>query len=216
MSAQPLIKIALTDDHPIVIEGIRNLLLQQAGLKVMATYTNGSDLLAGLQQTLPDILLLDIHLPDMTGNEIVRIISKLYPELQIIALTSVDNVFDVKDMMQNGCSGYLLKSSPLPMLVDAINRVYNGEQFVAPNLKEQLVESLLRNNTDKPSNLKLTQREETLLTLLSEGKTNNEIAAKLFLSHRTIENNRLSLYQKLGVRNTASLIKVALQKGLIQ
>src|SRR5690606_37415358 len=125
MSAQPLIKIALTDDHPIVIEGIRNLLLQQAGLKVMATYTNGSDLLAGLQQTLPDILLLDIHLPDMTGNEIVRIISKLYPELQIIALTSVDNVFDDKDMMQKECSRYLLNICTLHMVVVDINYVYN-------------------------------------------------------------------------------------------
>ncbi len=210
------IKIALADDHPIVIEGISNLLRQHPHFEVIATFNTGASLLDGLGKITPDVLLLDIHFPDTTGNELVRTISKKYPDLRVLALTSVDNVYDIKDMMQHGCSGYLLKSSPLPMLVEAIETVHKGEQFVAPELKEQLLQSMLQGQQSKPAGLKLTQREQTLLKLLSEGKTNNEIAAELFLSHRTIENNRLSLYQKLGVRNTASLIKVALQQGLIQ
>lgn len=210
------IKIAIADDHPIVVEGIRNLLNKHAQFEVIATYGTGAALTEGLRNLVPDILLLDIHFPDTTGNQLARLITKDYPQIRIIVLTSVDTVFDIKDMMKNGCQGYLLKSASLPVLVEAIETVYNGNQFLEPALKEQLVQSLLSPDQAKPVSFKLTQREQLLLELLSEGKTNNEIAAQLFLSHRTIENNRLSLYQKLGVKNTAELIKIALQKGLIK
>lgn len=211
-----VIKVAIADDHPIVIEGISNLLRQQLHFKVIATYNTGAAVLEGLNGEVPDVLLLDIHFPDTTGNELVRIISNRHPQIRILALTSVDNVFDIKDMMQHGCSGYLLKSAALPMLVEAIETVHQGGQFLEAGMKEQLLKSYLKSDGTKPEITKLTKREQTLLHLLSEGKTNNEIAAELFLSHRTIENNRLSLYQKLGVKNTASLIKKAIQLGLIQ
>lgn len=210
-----LIKIAIADDHPVVAEGIRNLLLQHTSFRVCSIYETGATLLEGLKLKLPDILMLDIHLPDMTGNELVRIISPEYPRLRILAFTSADNVFDIKDMMSHGCSGYLLKSSSLPVLVTAIETVYNGGQFLEPAIQQQLLSSLLQPIQKKQTPQKLTQRERTILELLSEGKTNNEIAIQLFLSHRTIENNRLSLYQKLNVKNTAELIKTALKQGLI-
>lgn len=208
------IRIAIADDHPIVAEGLSTLLSRQPSFEIVAIYNTGAALLEGLANGQPDVLLLDIHFPDTTGNQLARTISKQYPQVRILAITSVDNVFDIKDMLQHGCSGYLLKSSPLPMVITAIETVYKGEQFLEPSLKEQLLQAIL-DPRQKPVSQKLTQREQTLLQLLSEGKTNNEIAAQLFLSHRTIENNRLSLYQKLGVKNTAELIKTAIQQGLL-
>ena len=210
-----VIKIAIADDHPIVAEGMSTLLRQQSHFAITAIYHTGAALLEGLTVAVPDVLLLDINFPDMTGNQLVRIISKKYPALRVLAITSVDNIFDIKDMMQHGCAGYLLKSAALPVLVEAIQTVYNKEQFLEPELKEQLLQSLLQVSKPKPAGTTLTQREKTILDMLSEGKTNNEIAALLFLSHRTIENNRLSLYQKLGVKNTGELIKTAMQQGLI-
>jgi DNA-binding NarL/FixJ family response regulator len=209
------IKIAIADDHPIVVEGISNLLRSQKDFGIIATYHSGEALLNGLKTLQPDILLLDLHFPDTTGNDLVRIIARQYPAIKVLALTSVDNVHDVKDMMQNGCAGYILKSAPLALLVSAIQHIYQGEQFIEPQLKEQLVNIALNPRQKKITDLKLTVREQTLLKLLSEGKTNNDIAKALFLSHRTIENNRLSLYQKLGVHNSAELIKVAIEKGMI-
>lgn len=211
-----VITIAIADDHPIVVEGMSNLLRKQVRFEISATYGTGEELLEGLKQQVPDVLLLDIHFPDTTGNELIRIIAQKYPQIKVLAITSADNIFDIKDMMQHGCSGYLLKSAALSVLVEAIEMVYHGGQYLEPVLKEQLLQSLLTSPRQKPVTYKLTQREQTILELLSEGKTNNEIAAQLFLSHRTIENNRLSLYQKLGVKNTAELMKTAIQQGLIQ
>lgn len=212
-----LITIAIADDHPIVVEGMSNLLQRQVQFEISATYGTGAELLEGLIQQVPDVLLLDIHFPDTTGNELIRMISQKYPQVKVLAITSADNIFDIKDMMQHGCSGYLLKSAALSVLVEAIETVYHGGQYLEPAIKEQLLQSLLTSSPrQKPVTYKLTQREQTILELLSEGKTNNEIAAQLFLSHRTIENNRLSLYQKLGVKNTAELMKTAIQQGLIQ
>lgn len=209
-----VISIAIADDHPIVIEGLSNLLRPHARFRIDAVYETGKDLLEGLSRQVPDVLLLDIHFPDTTGNQLIRIISKEYPQIKVLAITSADNIFDIKDMLQHGCLGYLLKSASLPVLIEAVETVYSGSQFLEPALKEQLLQSLV-SRPQKPVTYKLTQREQTILQLISEGKTNNEMAAQLFLSHRTIENNRLSLYQKLGVKNSAELIKTALQQGLI-
>ncbi len=208
------IKIVIADDHPIVVQGISSLLATDARFDVMASYDTGAALLEGLRQQLPDVLLLDIHFPDTTGNKLARIISKEYPALRMIAITSVDNSFDMRDMLQNGCAGYLLKSAGLPVLKEAIETVYAGNEFLEPDTKEQLFRSMLRDNL-KPGTFKLTQREQQVLDLLAEGKTNSEIAELLFLSPRTIENNRMSLYQKLDVKNTAELIKTAMRLGLI-
>jgi DNA-binding NarL/FixJ family response regulator len=209
-----VISIVIADDHPIVAEGLTNVLRPYDHFSVDAVYATGKELLEGLADRKPDVLLLDIHFPDTTGNQLIRILSKEYPMVKVLALTSADNVYDVKDMLQHGCLGYLLKSAPLPVLVEAIDTVYKGRQFLQPEIKEQLLQSLV-SRPQKQVTYKLTQREQTILQLISEGRTNNEIAAQLFLSHRTIENNRLSLYQKLGVKNSAELIRTALQQGLL-
>lgn len=210
------IKIAIADDHPVVVEGIRNLLQAQNNLEVIATYSSGTALLEGLEARQPDLLLLDVHFPDIRGNDLIRQLSPQYPELRILVLSSEDNVLEVKDMLQHGASGYVLKNVSLPVLLEAIEKVHAGEQYIEAALKESIFKSLVSpTKPEKKVDFKLTQREHKILELLSKGFTNVEIGDTLFLSYRTIQNNRQKLYQKLGVHSTGELIRVAIERGLI-
>lgn len=210
----PIIKIILTDDHPLILEGMAKLIDAQEHMEIAGQYDSGTALMNGLaaQQSLPDILLLDISLPDSTGNELVRLIRKQYPSIKIIALTSMDAPYQVKDMMKKGCLGYLLKTSAPAVIIEAIERVYLGEEYLAPGLKERMLDAMLKGH----KNSALTKREQQILTLVCNGDTNADIAKQLFLSLRTIESHRYALYEKFGVSNTAGLVKVALLQGLIQ
>jgi DNA-binding NarL/FixJ family response regulator len=212
---KPLIKIILTDDHPLIREGIARLIDARDNMEITGLYNSGQALLNALaQQPLPDILLLDISFPDTTGNELVRVIHKQYPGIKVIALTNIDAPYQVKDMIQHGCSGYLLKTTEPDVIIEAIESVYNGEQYLAPGLKEQLLDTMFTGS--KPKTKELSNRELQILTLICNGKKNADIAKQLFLSLRTIENYRFALYEKFGVNNTAGLVKAALQLGLVQ
>ncbi len=209
------IKIAITDDHPMVINGLEKMLYYHKQIEILATYTSGKDLLEGLEKQLPDVLLLDIQLQDTTGNELVRIISKKYPGIRILVLTSLDNTFHLKDMLQHGCLGYLRKTVDQSILLQAIEAVYNGDEYIEPHLKNQLVNSLIKNKKNINVLPTLTKREKEVLQLILAEHSNKQIADKLFLSERTIENHRFNLQQKLNVKNTLGLMKVALQMGLV-
>jgi len=210
------IKIAIADDHPLIVKGLQNILGAYPHLEVRHTYETGEELLTGLRKELPDVLLLDINLPDKTGNELIRIISKKYPEVRVLVLTSMDSIYHVKDMMQHGGMGYLLKNASAGTLVEAIESVYNGEEFLEPVLKEQLLRSMLKMKKQaelvRPT---LTRREKEILQLIAAEYSSPEIAKKLSLSQRTVDNHRFSLLQKLQAKNSIGLVKSALQLGLI-
>ncbi len=209
------ITIIIVDDHPMVINGIKNMLHYYKHIETLASYTNGHDLLKGLQDHQPDVLLLDIQLPDRSGNELARIISKEYPAVRIIALTSMDNTFHLKDMMRNGCKGYLLKTADHRMLLDAIESVYQGKEYIEPSLQQQLLQKVLHIKASENKANTLTRREKEILALIASELTSAEIAKKLHISQRTVENHRFSLMQKLNIKNTAGLTKAALEMGLI-
>lgn len=209
------IKVAITDDHPLIIKGLQDVINANQQLELCGVYSSGTELLEGLSRQLPDVLLLDIQLPDKMGNELCRIIHKQYPTVAILALTNMDTVYYVKEMMQHGCMGYLTKHTDEEILTQAIIQVFNGEQFIEPALKQQLIDSALqkRNQSKYPQ---LTQREKEILQLIAHEYTNQQIADKLFLALRTVENHRLNISQKLNSKNTVGLIKTALRMGLIE
>lgn len=210
------IKVAIVDDHPLAISGLRNMLADNKKIVVSDTYENGATLLEGIEKKQPDVLLLDIHLPDYRGQDLAAIISKKYPSVKILVITSLDAPTHVKTMMRNGCSGYVLKNTRVKALVHAIEEVYKGETYIEPALKEQMMQNVLqfkKNTKIKVPNL--TQREKEILKLIVEEYTNQEIADKLFLSMRTVENHRFSLLQKLDVKNSIGLVRMAIQMGLI-
>lgn len=211
------INVAITDDHLIAINGIRMMLADYAEINVIAAYTTGSALLDGLKQQQPDVLLLDILLPDQSGHELAPIITKLYPEIRIVVITSLDAPAIVKSMLHYGCTGYLLKGTDQATLIKAIEHAYRREEFVEPSLKEMLLQNMLRHQkraTNIP--LELTKREKEVLELIVAGDTTQEIADKLFISPRTAETHRLTLLKKLDVKNTAGLVRMAIMLGLVE
>jgi len=210
------IKVAIVDDHVLIVQGLQNLLGHHPDIIITETYDSGKMLLEGLKQKQPDVLLMDIQLPDQSGNELVRIISKRYPALKIIALTSMDTIFHIKDMMQHGCVGYVTKQAGAEVLLDAIKQVYSGTEFLEESIETRWMKSLLKTQKQQSMQAPLSRREKEILKLIAAEYTNQEIAEKLYLSQRTVESHRYSLLQKLNVKNTAGLVRVALQMGLVE
>ncbi len=208
------IKVAITDDHPLMISALQNIINSNPDFELCGAYTTGVSLLNGLAQSVPDVLLLDIQLPDKMGNELVRIISKKHPKIAILALSSMDTMFYVRDMMQHGCMGYLTKNTDETTLATAIKQVYSGEQYLEEEVKQQLVNNIFQKKTQSKST-PLTEREKEILQLIALEYTNQQIADKLFIALRTVENHRMNITQKLKCKNSVGLIKTALQMGLI-
>lgn len=210
------ITIDIVDDHNVVISGIKNMLNDHDHIEVTNTYNTGAALIEGLKQQQPNVLLLDIQLPDITGDELTGIITTTYPDVQILIMTGFDTTYHVKNLLQKGARGYLLKNTAESTLIQAIETVAVGDQFIDPSLREQLLKDLLKDKKQVAGRPVLSRREKDVLTLIVEEHTSQEIADKLFLSLRTVENYRINLLQKLHVKNTAGLVKVALQMGLLE
>ena len=206
-----MIKVAITDDQAIVVNGLQKILGGYPHITLIGTYSNGENLEIGLAEQLPDVLLLDIQMPGKTGIELAGIINKKYPSVKIIALTNIDILIQVKKMLQQGCMGYLLKDTSPDTLILAIETVYKGEQFLYEDLQKQLINNIF----DPKSQPIITRREKEILELIVNQYTNQQIADTLYLSLRTVENHRNNLLQKLNVKNTAGLVKVALTEGLV-
>jgi DNA-binding NarL/FixJ family response regulator len=206
-----MIDIAIIDDQVIILNGIQKILADQHHIAITGIYSNGDALLEAFETTIPNVLLLDIHMPGKSGAELATIISKKYPSVKIIVLTNVDVLNQMKQMLQKGCLGYLLKDVSPEILVKAIETVYKGEQFLQEEFKIQL----LNNISGEHKKQQMTRREKEILKMIAEENTNGEIATKLFLSLRTVENHRNNLLQKLNVKNTAGLVKVAINEGFI-
>jgi DNA-binding NarL/FixJ family response regulator len=208
-----MIRLAIADDHPMIVNGIKNMLQYYRHIEIMQTYGSGTELLQGLQTMQPDVLLLDIQLPDISGNELARLIVRDYPSVKILVVTSMDSTFHIKDMMKAGCRGYLLKTAGKDTLVEAITEVYAGGTYLEASLKEKLLKEVL--NKKNTTITTLTRREKEILNLIAKELTSPEIAALLSISQRTVENHRFSLMQKLQAKNTVSLIRIASSSGLI-
>ncbi|MFA6059429.1 MAG: response regulator transcription factor [Taibaiella sp.] len=210
------IKIVITDDHPLAIAGLQNMLYNVPHMEVTATYTTGEGLLEGLKEHQPDVLLLDVLLPDRKGTELATHIRQVYPGIRIIALTSLDAPIHVRSMMREGCKGYALKNTDKASLVYAIKQVYDGHEYIEPSLKEKMLYNVMHYRklaTGKSPNL--THREKEILKLIVGEYTSQQIADQLFLSLRTVETHRFNLQKKLAVNNTIGLVKAAIQMGLI-
>lgn len=205
-----MIKLAITDDQVIILNGLQKILADIKNISIIGVYNNGDELLEGIAKELPDVLLLDIQMPGKSGIELAAIITKQYKNVKIIALTNIDVVAQIKKILQQGVMGYLLKDASPSTIIDAIETVHGGEQYIQEQLRQLLLSSLSAGNAKQI----VTRREKEILQLIVDEFTNQEIADKLYLSLRTVENHRNNLLQKLDVKNTAGLVKVAIQEGL--
>jgi DNA-binding NarL/FixJ family response regulator len=202
-------KILIVDDHLMVLEGLKSLLQNIENLEIVGTASNAYDAIAFLKQNEVDIAFLDINLPDLSGIDLCLKIKEEFPEVKCLALSTFAERSYISRMIQNGAMGYLIKSSSKEEILEAINRVQEGGFFMNVNLLEPISE---KENKTIPF---LTRREKEVLQLIAEGMTNQQIADKIFVSVLTVNSHRKNLLTKFEVNNTASLIKVAAQNGLL-
>lgn len=210
------IKLSIADDHPMIINGLKNILPHYPHIKLIASYNNGRDLINGLENARPDVLLLDIQMPDLTGDELAPQILKKYPAMKIVVLTNFDSALYANNMFKRGVHGYLLKTADNKTLVRAIETVYNNQEFIEEEMKIKLEEMKVRDRKASFSRSTLTPREIEILHLLADGLTAPQIAEKLFLSQRTVVNYRTSIMLKMDSNNVAMLIRKAIRSGIIE
>lgn len=209
------IKLAIADDHLMVLKGIRAMIDTQPNITVMFDATSSEELLAALEKEQPDVLLLDIQMPDRSGIEVCKIVKGKYPDIKIIALTNFDGLQYVKQMIRNGALGYLLKNVDTETLSKAIHTVSTNRQYIDVHLQQAILNEVVTGKKKQANTVALTRREAEILTLVAQELTNQEIADKLFISLRTVQTHRINLNQKLGVHNTAGLVNEAYKRGLI-
>jgi DNA-binding NarL/FixJ family response regulator len=210
------INIAIADDHLMVINGIQKMLSVFPDIIITDTYSDGDELMKCIEKRQPVVLLLDIQMPGKTGDKIAPQLIKMYPSLRILVLTNFDSVFYVKKMIGSGALGYLLKSTDPLTFTEAIKTVYKYQEYIEPGLRHQLEEKSVRVNRQAVAMPPLSTREKEVLQLIADGYTTQEIANQLFIAFTTVENYRFNLLSKFGVKNTAILVKKAVQFGLVQ
>jgi DNA-binding NarL/FixJ family response regulator len=206
----------VVDDHPSVLNGIQLMLGAYPQLQVTGTFRSAEAALEALSTGVPDVILMDIQMPDTDGVALCRKVAAAYPSVRTIALTSCDEKYQLKAMLQNGAAGYLLKTAEKETVAEAIEAVMNGRQYIHEELKELLLQEVITGRSAGRNGPSLTKREKEILQRIATGCSNQEVAAQLFLSVRTVENHRFNIMQKLNVKNAAGLLHEAMRRGLTE
>ncbi|HBL75438.1 MAG: hypothetical protein A2W90_03855 [Bacteroidetes bacterium GWF2_42_66] len=212
------IKILLADDHQMFLDGLSALLTQINHLEIVAAVNNGAQLLEKLKTTEADLVIIDLHMPVLNGLEATKMIRNLYPSVKVLGLTMDNELDSIKDMLEAGASGYILKNTGKAELELAIRQVIMGENYLSQSLSNQLAQSLLlkKKTTIEESELDmLTDREVEILKMVALENSNAEIAEKLYISPKTVETHRKNLMKKIGVRNSLGIYKFALKYKLL-
>jgi DNA-binding NarL/FixJ family response regulator len=207
-----MIRVFIVDDHPVVIEGIHSLLMNEKDIAWVGQAMNAQSCLGFFVNNTADVVLMDISMPGMDGVELCGVMKEKYPGIFILGLSTFNQGLYIKKMMENGASGYILKNSSKEELIRAIHVVHDGGIYFSGEAGQALAEYQKSSKTELPV---LTPREKEILELIAEGFTNPQIAEKIFLSQFTVDSHRKNLLAKLNVKNTASLIRLAVERKLI-
>ena len=209
--------IVLADDHVLFCEGIKRIISEISDLEVVGEARDGLQLLALLKQLTPDLVILDISMPNIRGIEATREIKMTHPDVKVLILTMHKDKDYLYHAISAGADGYLLKEDADTELFSAIETIRQGKTYISPLLTGEVTDDLLRiyrGNHQLPID-NLTTREREVLQLIAEGRSNREIANLLYISVRTVENHRAKIMKKLDMKKTADLVRYAIQKGII-
>ena len=212
------LSIVLADDHTILREGLRALLTADPSFKIVGEARDGREAVRCVERLGPDLLLMDLSMPRMSGMDAIREIKKRYPETKIIALTVHKTEEYLLATLQAGADGFVLKDATHDELILAIKNVMRGKSYLSPGVSEKVIEGYLegkKSNRSLSSWESLSQREREVLKLIAEGYKNKEIAEDLCISLKTVEKHRANLMKKLDLHNTAALTVYAMDKGLV-
>lgn len=213
-----MLKVFITDDHELYLEGLTLLLNKQEGIRVIGSASTGESLLQKLPELEIDVLLLDVHLPDIEEEDLLKKIRVLRPELKVLYLTIMRGTRYIHKLVKYDVQGYLLKNSTIEELKKALHTIAGGQKYFSQEINILDTEQDFRHTItieDKKVDEILSRREIEILTLICKEYSNSEIAEKLFLSVSTVETHRKNLIAKLGVNNTVGLVKFALKNKLI-
>lgn len=207
-----MIKIAITDDHPLLLEGLKNILNNKESIEVVATFKSAAELLDGLSKIEIDVLLLDINLGDANSIEIMDKILKKNPFLLIIMLSVHNELAVINSSLNQGAVGYIQKNASVEEILQGIKTVHEGKKFICSQTQSKMREL----ETEQPNFVpKLTRREKEILLEAAHGLTTNQIAEKLFISSHTVESHRKNVIDKFQTSNLSTAIKLAIEYGLI-
>jgi len=211
------VTVFLADDHPIVRQGLRNLLESMPEFKVIGEAGDGLQALEMIEKAQPQVVLVDVIMPGLTGIEVTQRVKRQCPAIKVIVLSMQNNEAYVVSALRNGASGYILKDTGPEELVDAIRTVVKGERYLSKQLSERLINAYVSkiDEAEVDPYETLTNREKEVLHLVAQGLTNHEIAERLFISSRTAELHRSNVINKLGLKNQIDLVRFAIRRGIL-
>jgi two-component system response regulator NreC len=210
------IKVLISDDHAIIRAGLRTLITTEHDLELLGECAGGLETLDKVKQLFPDVLVLDISMPDMDGIEVIRVLKEENQKCAILILTIHEDDALLKEAIRLGAAGYILKHAAESELISAIRAVFHGDMYIHPKMIRSLLqpEQIVTKKNTPPQDI-LTSREEEILKLIVQGYTNKQVAEELSISIRTVEGHRANLTDKLGIRNRVDLLRFAREHHLI-
>ena len=208
MSNKQQIRVFSVDDHPLLREGIATLVNNQPDMMLVGEASTGAEAMQQFKQHMPDVTLLDLRLPDMSGIDVLIAIRSEFPKARIVMLTTFEGDVEVQRALQAGARGYLLKNMPPVELLDVIRQVHEGKKRIPPEIASQLLEHL--------SDEGLTEREVEVLREVADGNRNREIAERLFISEETVKVHIKHIMEKLGAADRTQAVAIGVRRGIIQ
>jgi two-component system nitrate/nitrite response regulator NarL len=213
-------KILIVDDHEVVRDGLKNILTSLENIAVAGEAGNGEDAVKMYSSLKPDLVIMDISMPGMNGIEATRVIKEKDPDAKILILTMHDNQEYLNQIIRSGAKGFILKNTDKEELLDAVKTVASGDNFFSKDISKLIIDNYIRTakETEKNDGYKevpLTKREIEILKLIASGYSNQEIANILYISYNTVDTHRKNIMHKLSIKNTAGLVRYAIEKGLI-
>lgn len=205
-----LTRIVIVDDHPMVAEGIQSILESYADIEVLACLSDGQEIIDHVEGLAPDVVLLDLNMPGVGGLSATEMVLEKRPDTRILILSMHDSPEYINSALSHGAMGYVLKDVPTDEIKRAIDGVMQGQRYLCTGAKGSLAP------LDPPSREQLTNREQTILLQLAQGKSNKEVAQALDISVRTVETHRKNIKRKLGISSTAGLTRYAMEHGVLQ
>ncbi|HEX6529261.1 MAG TPA: response regulator transcription factor [Burkholderiales bacterium] len=208
------IRVLIADDHAVVAEGLRHLVEAEKDIEVVACVGDGREAVQQSRDLQPDVVLMDLSMPELNGADATRAILERDPRCRVIVLSMYSQREYVRRALKAGAAGYVVKRSAAKEVVEAIRAVHAGQRYLSPRVADVVLEDYTDEKKDDPLS-RLSAREREVLQLLAEGRTGAQIAERLALSQKTVETYRARLVEKLGIRDLAGLVRFAIQKGLV-
>lgn len=214
-----MIQILIADDHKMFVDGLISILKGEDDIQVVDACYTGIDIFSILKNKHVDVILLDINIPGMNGIEVTKKMGQEFPDVKILALSMHNEESFVTEILKHGALGYILKNTDRNELITAIRTVFNGQTYFSKDVTQTIMKSLVKKDKQSQSSSivlpKISRREKEVLQLIVKEYTTQEIANELFISLKTVESHRSSLLSKLNVRNTAGLVRIAIEHKLI-